>query len=277
MAGNGSCDKCKGLGYTMKPQGEFARAEVCECQRDCKICGGRRFLMKEEDGYEVAVRCSCAHIDHRVRVYNETGIPARFASKSLSEYEAKRFNGRLKMKLLDYQRKFRLKESQGLVLAGAPGTGKTHLMTAVLHYLTLERGIACRFIDFFELTTQIRSTYSDNDGSKTESSIIDPLVNVPVLAIDELGKGQGTTWELSIVDQLISRRYNSGRLVLATTNYLPEASQVATKPVPGRANKGEKLGMSLEDRVGSRIFSRLSEVCDVAVLDGSDYRQRLVT
>ena len=274
MAGRASCEKCHGVGYAITQRGEYAHATACVCQMSCDRCGGRRFVITEQDGYEVAKPCSCAAIEKRVRLYNEAGIPARFARKSLSDYEAKRFNGRLKMKLLDYQRKFRLSEARGFLLAGAPGTGKTHLVTAVLHFLSLERGIACRFIDFFELTAQIRSTYGDNDKGISESSIIEPLVRVPVLAIDELGKGQGTAWELSIVDQLISRRYNAGRIVLATSNYFPERDQRARQATANRTHKSERVATSLEERVGSRIFSRLTEVSDIEILEGSDYRQR---
>ena len=160
------------------------------------------------------------------------------------------------------QQRFDPQKSKGLLLVGGSGTGKTHLMCGLLNYLTLQRGIGCRFVDFFHLTARIRATY-DNSRSESEQDILGPLAEVPVLAIDELGKGQGTPWELGIVDQLISRRYNAGRIVLATTNYEPEAWQPQT---------GKKIDQSLEDRVGRRILSRMTEMCDVVEVRGPDFR-----
>ena len=50
-------------------------------------------------------------------------------------------------------------------------------------------------------------------------AIIGPLSEVDVLAIDELGKGRGSPFELDTMDELIARRYNAGRTTLFATNY----------------------------------------------------------
>ena len=84
-----------------------------------------------------------------------------------------------------------------------------------------------------------------------------------VISSEFISGDQGTPWELGIVDQLISRRYNAGRIVLATTNYEPEAWQPQT---------GKKIDQSLEDRVGRRILSRMTEMCDVVEVRGPDFR-----
>ena len=87
-----------------------------------------------------------------------------------------------------------------------------------------------------------------------------------MLVIDELGKGQGTAWEQTVIDQLISRRYNAGRLVFATTNFLPEAWLNGT-------NERVKTAVSLEERVGPRIYSRLAEMSDFLMVAGPDHRK----
>ena len=260
-----SCSKCQDVGYQIFSSGEFAVAEVCDCQLNCKKCAGSGFLIEIVDGYEVAKPCFCSSVPHRVSCYNRAQIPAHFAHKSLSGYQATSHNQSIKTKLLAYQKNFRKKGARGQLLIGEPGVGKTHLVTALLHYLTLERGIHCRFVDFFKLTAEIRATY-DKDSHGSESNLIEPLVEVPVLVIDELGKGKGSTWELSIVDQLISRRYNAGRVILGTTNYFPNGVQ------PSNPN-AQKLPYSLEERVGPRIFSRLSEMSDFHVVEGPDFRR----
>ena len=260
-----SCNKCQDVGYRISNSGEFALAEVCECQHNCGKCTGTGFVIESVDGYDVARPCLCSSAPHRVSCYNRAQIPAHFAHKSLSGFQATSHNQSIKTKLLAYQKNFRPGGASGQLLIGEPGVGKTHLVTALLHYFTLERGIHCRFVDFFKLTAEIRATY-DKDSHGTESNLIEPLVNVPVLVIDELGKGKGSSWELSIVDQLISRRYNSGRVILATTNYFPKGVQ-PSKP------SAQLLPYSLEERVGPRIFSRLSEMSEFHLVEGPDFRR----
>jgi hypothetical protein len=162
---------------------------------------------------------------------------------------------------------------RGLVLVGGPGLGKTHLVCALLAHLTLERGIGCRFVDYYQLLARIRSTFDGRGGAESEASILAPLVETPVLVLDDLGKGQATPWEWTIVDQLITRRYNAGRVVIATTNFLlaDDLDRRAQQPQSGRRRAEE----SLEDRIGDRLVSRLRETCEFCLLEGSDYRALL--
>ncbi len=65
--------------------------------------------------------------------------------------------------------------------------------------------------------------------------ILRPLLSVPVLAIDELGKERGTEWERSMLDELISRRFNSGQSTLFATNYFIERRRESpVREEPGR-------------------------------------------
>jgi DNA replication protein DnaC len=126
------------------------------------------------------------------------------------------------------------------------------------------------------LLSDIRAGFSQN---RSHMEILGPLLSVPVLAIDELGKERGTEWERSTLDELISRRFNSGLATLFATNYFLEGR--APQESPGHVVRTrtpefqrEAESMSLAQRVGDRVYSRLNEMCSFVQLDpGMDLRK----
>jgi DNA replication protein DnaC len=157
---------------------------------------------------------------------------------------------------------FRWPQLRGFVLSGPVGTGKTHLLCATLKHLAIEVGVKVAYVEISLLYSQIRRGFQDG---KSGGEIIGPLSTVDVLAIDELGKGRGSQFELETLDELIARRYNAGKVTMFATNYsLKAPEERAQRGYFGtetalEAGKDSKL---LCDRVGDRIYSRLCEMCD---------------
>ena len=85
-----------------------------------------------------------------------------------------------------------------------------------------------------------------------------------MLAIDELGKGRRSDWELSILDEIISKRYNQKRTTIFTSNYGPKN---------GPSSQSGIVRENLRDRVGDRVFSRLHEMTQFIHVDAHDFRQ----
>jgi DNA replication protein DnaC len=105
----------------------------------------------------------------------------------------------------------------------------------------------------------LKSSWNDDKG---DGDIMNSLASVDVLAIDEMGKRPMTAWELSVLDQLISRRYNSRKTMLITTNLAIETA--------GQSQNVKRR--RLVDEVQERIYSRLIEMCDFLEVKGVDYR-----
>jgi DNA replication protein DnaC len=270
--------------YVIDTEGEFARARPTRSIEDCDQCQGRGFLIVDEGGYEVSQDCTCRAILTRIGCYNAANIPADYADKrftDLKEHSGSTI-GKAKLWMMDYVQQANPLKEQGFVLVGKSGVGKTHLLCAVLQQLTLERGIPCKYVDCFHLTERIRG--SIKDGSDLDpSDILEPLVDVPLLAIDELGKGMETPFETHVIDQLVTRRYNANRPILVTTNYIPEimADELQDAREHDQA-RGDRFGpkrkkklyttYSLEERTDERIVSRLYEISKVLLVKGQDYR-----
>jgi DNA replication protein DnaC len=208
-----------------------------------------------------------------VRLYNEAAIPAKYYDARLNSELQDSGNHKafeyLRLLARNYE-----KGAKGLVLMGAPGTGKTFLVCAFLRELILDRGVPAQFRDFFHLLSDLRSGYSQD---RPENELIGPLVDVEVLVIDELGKGRNTPWEQNILDVIISHRYNNDKTTVFTTNYTDSAASTLHERLRSKDNptEGEVVKDTLRERVGSRIYSRLREMCDFESLQGADRRQVL--
>ena len=124
---------------------------------------------------------------------------------------------------------------------------------------------------FSELLSELRQGYSDG---KSDVEIIEPHLRADLLIIDDLGKGRNTDWELSILDTLISERYNRNQLIMATTNFTEqEETTLKERSLAGdKADKEHYISDTIRKRVGERIYSRLQEMCYFENLSGPDRR-----
>lgn len=266
------CPTCQGLGITVDREGERAVAVACSCVGPCPVCRDTGLVATEGGFRAPRKRCVCQRVRARMRAFDAVGIPGRYAHSTLSSFTV---HGRVQHEVLKnvtgWLRAFDPEERPGgLVLFGEVGRGKTHLLVALLRELVLRQGVRARFVEFTHLLSDLKSGFDIGRGM---ASLIDPLVDVEVLAIDELGKGRNTEFEGTVLDEIISRRYNAMRPLLATTNYQPQAA--TGRPVANAAavQAGVQSRASLADRVGDRVYSRLRETAKFVGVLGEDYRE----
>lgn len=261
------CSLCQGSGVIVGSYKENATASICACIPVCSRCAGVGFVHREENGSVVTGRCRCQKLPDRIEMFNRSNLPSRHGDKFLHTFEHLEKKSFLMMtEIQSWLSQFvEGNTPKGLVWYGGVGRGKTHLMAAVCRMLILEYGISVRFVEFSRLLGDLRTAYS---AGLSEEAVLADLVNVPVLAIDEMGKGKLNDWQISIIDDIISRRYNNLKPILATTNY--QWKGVSGNPPPALMSK--EFTETLGDRIGARAFSRLQEVSVPISLNGPDYR-----
>lgn len=288
-ASPGGCEKCGGRGYRRERAGDRATAVLCECSRSCRECGGSGYVRSQRDEtfsekigkrtYEVLTACPCRELRKRVERFSEMNVPAVLANADFDGYRAMGpMQDRARKIAQDFTKEFlKTGRAHGFILSGPVGTGKTHLMAASLAEVALGSSARAKYVEISLLYATIRRGFQEG---KSGGEIIGPLSEVDLLAIDELGKGRGSQFELDTLDELISRRYNAGKVTLFATNYSLETEQSHAKSSrPGYtstedAKNHARESQLLRDRVGERIYSRLCEMCTFVEITGAaDYRQ----
>lgn len=268
-------DAANGPPVLVRARGELAQAEMLPDQPPCPICGGSGRVIGWRDNVRTVGRCRCQQLPDRIGRFNRAGVPARHAASTLTSFALGmgRSEGATKAYTEIIRWKSRFEKAlqgeetwPGLLLHGSVGRGKTHLMVGLVRWMVLELGIEVRFVEFTRLLTLLREGY---DKGQSDRSLLNELVAVPVLAIDELGKGRLTDWELSVVDELISRRYDAMACTLGTSNYPPGVP--AGRPLANLA-EGARMTQTLGDRVGDRVYSRLRDMVEFIEVGGLDYR-----
>jgi DNA replication protein DnaC len=271
------CEQCRGSHYVLTNADGHLRGELCSCFK-CPECEGRGHVyIEDETGISSLRECVCAGLVHRLKKVGDAGIPGKFTGAQFETYHPMDASQKLALRIARDFVEDHGSNVQGLLFMGKPGLGKTHLAVSVIKRLILDKGEDCKFVDFFQLLSDIRYGYSQD---LSEQAIINPYVAAPVLVIDELAKGRNTEWELTMLDQIISSRYNAAdKITLLTTNYSDEpANQKRGKKDThveigsGNGRKALSGEETLQDKVGERIYSRLVEMCRLVKLKGDDYR-----
>ncbi|HYT22144.1 MAG TPA: ATP-binding protein [Candidatus Polarisedimenticolia bacterium] len=249
---------------------------------NCTLCRGTGWkLVPRADGAggKVAVRCDCGMEARASLVMERAHIPKRYEHCDFESYSTdvgstpQQTESLKKAKLLTegFVREYPGSSEKGLLFMGPSGVGKTHLAVAALKEL-IHRGHAGLFCDYRELLKEIQASYNPASES-TEMKILEPIRAVEILLLDDLGASKPSDWVRDIVGIVLNARYNENRTTIITTNYLDnptsegEATRLGGKLIPPVRED------ALEQRIGTRMRSRLYEMCRTVEVSAPDFRR----
>ncbi len=220
----------------------------------CEECFGTGTKLDPVKG---AIPCPCRRPDRFKKLLAAARIPPRYAKCSFATFKSAPGTSQDNALLLAQNLVNDFPVDRGLLFMGPAGVGKTHLAVAIIRGL-IEKGFAGIFCEFGSLLKEIQDSYNPISKS-SELKVLAPVYQTDVLVLDELGATIPTDWVRDTMYQIINKRYNDQKLTIFTTNYSD-----------ARSSDKEQV---LEDRIGTRLRSRLYEMCKKVVMDGGDYRR----
>jgi len=147
-----------------------------------------------------------------------------------------------------------LEEAKNVLFVGAPGVGKTHLATA----LGVKAVQARKRVSFFtaeQLTVLLASAEVSGNLNKTLSN----LSRVDLIIIDELGYLALTKQTAKLFFQLISKRYESGSIIITTNKPFEEWGEVFNDDIVAAAVLDRLLHHSYPFLINGKSF-RLKDI-----------------
>lgn len=213
--------------------------------------------LKQREDEAKQAEIEAAREEQRIKVtLVRSGITPRFEGKTFDAYiPTCEKSIQTKAQILayaEYLNSERPHYGQSLIFVGKPGTGKTHLASALVYFCVgIKRSV--RMLTALNMIRQIRETWR-KESELSEEQVIEDYATVGLLIIDEIGVQYGSDAEKILFFEVLNRRYeNKKPSVLMSNLPLPE----------------------LKVYLGDRIFDRLKEdEGKVFVFDWESHRNK---
>ncbi len=217
------------------------------------LFGGRRDFcprcVEEQRAREDARRHAEA-VEHRAASelrsrLSISGLVGRFARATLDSFVAEiPAQAEALQACRNFAQGFKPCSGGGLWLIGPPGTGKTHLGSAVVAHVirTIHHDASIHAVH--EIMRMLREGFGRKDGEDRESTddLIRRLGTQALLVLDEIGVARDSEWQREQLFAIVDERYRLERPTIVISNLsMAELKQVLGDRVYDRLREGAQV------------------------------------
>lgn len=201
----------------------------------CELCRDTGQIIHRVPGsIEISVsECECAVKRRNALRIKRSGLADVMSRYTFEAYKTPdKQTAAIKAAALRY-----VAESRGewFVIVGRPGSGKTHICTAIVGKL-IEGGKNCKYMLWRDEVRELKALVNDNSAYRERMNL---LKNVDVLYIDDFFKGRTVSdGDLNVAFELLNARYNARKRTI----------------ISGERTIGAI--MDIDEAIGSRIYER---------------------
>lgn len=179
---------------------------------DCQECKNRgSFFTVDENGYLISTPCKCMTIRNNRRRVEQSGLSDLLARYT---FDAWRTESEWQAEVLAGAKRFVERPEGWFAVSGKPGTGKTHICTAICGEL-MKKGYDVRYMLWRDAATTLKANSTADAAAYSHE--ITPLKTVQVLYIDDFfktgGKRPPTVMDANLAFEIINARYNAKGLI----------------------------------------------------------------
>ena len=217
---------------------------------DCPLCNNKGYIAFVDDDYTVFTReCSCMARRRSLRSAKESGMSEMLGIYTLDNYETP---AQWQKDIYNKATRFISDPNGWFVISGCPGSGKTHICTAICKAL-IEAGKETKYFMWREMAPKLKAMVNEREFYEAK---IDRFKTADVLYIDAYFKGSVTPADINLAFELLNCRYNSRSkiTIISTERTIDEI-------------------LAIDEALGSRIYERSKGFC-VTTPKHSNWRLR---
>ena len=205
---------------------------------DCHKCKNKGYLAIVRDDSIVTQECECMASRRSLARIKRSGLADMVENNKFETYQTiEDWQKVAKRMAINYTADG---NGKWFVITGTPGTGKTHLCTAIAGEL-IEAGKEVRYMLWRTEAPRLKSLVNERDEYER---IMLELKRVDVLYIDDFFKGTISAADINLAFELLDARYNSrDKMTIISSEKTMEDI------------------LSIDEAIGSRIYERSKGFC----------------
>lgn len=175
---------------------------------NCRKCKNKGDIATSRSGYFALINCDCLSIRKTIRLMENSGLGNLLKVYSFDRFECKEDWQKY---IYDKAKAFVDDDKNWFYIGGNPGSGKSHICTAIVREL-LKKGYPTKYMLWLDESVALKQSVTD---SEKYQEMMDELKNAQVLYMDDFlktGKNEAPTQaDVKLAMEILNYRYNKAR------------------------------------------------------------------